>query len=153
MVTFSCFRMATFRPARQNYDKQEAKRRRMKSVVLSRGGAKGRHAKTRKSDHLAGVAWRLFVHKTQSYDMSQISHHSFRFMFVVSLPGGAKGRHAKTRQNHHFSPRKHAYTTWHKTATLARTQRDQSKLQCTLTQSRGCAHMFGMILVHFVIYR
>ena len=48
------FRVATFRPARQRYDKQEAKRRRMNSVVLSYDGAKGRHAKTRKSHHLAG---------------------------------------------------------------------------------------------------
>ena len=63
MVTFSCFRVATFRPARQRYDKQEAKRRNTKSVVLSCGGAKGRHAKTRKSDHLAGfrvAPFRLF---------------------------------------------------------------------------------------------
>ena len=43
------FCVATFGPARQRYDKQEAKRRRMKSVELSCGGAKGRHAKTRKS--------------------------------------------------------------------------------------------------------
>ena len=48
------FRMASFRPARQRYDKQEAKRRNTKSVVLSCGGAKGRHANTRKSDYVAG---------------------------------------------------------------------------------------------------
>jgi len=54
MVILAGFRVATFRPARQRYDKQEAKMRRMKSVVLSCGGAKGRHAKTRKSHHLAG---------------------------------------------------------------------------------------------------
>jgi len=54
MVILAGFRVATFRPARQRYDKQEAKRRRMKSVVLSCGGAKDRHAKTRKSHHLAG---------------------------------------------------------------------------------------------------
>ena len=46
--------------------------------------------------------------------------------------GGAKGRHAKTRQSNNFrpatrqkyhrvvvpSPRKHAHTTWHKSATI-----------------------------------
>jgi len=82
------FRVATFRPAMQRYDKQGRKRersprenrqmvtfvfshgdlsprqakirqtrgegRRMKSVVLSCGGAKGRHAKTRTNHHLAG---------------------------------------------------------------------------------------------------
>jgi len=61
MVTFSCFRMATFRPARQRYDKQEAKRRRMTSVVRSCGGAKGRHAKTRKVTIWRVFAWRLFA--------------------------------------------------------------------------------------------
>jgi len=54
MVILAGFRVATFRPAWQRYDKQEAKRRRMKSVVLFCGGAKGCHAKTRKSHHLAG---------------------------------------------------------------------------------------------------
>ena len=34
MVILAGFRVATFRPARQRYDKQEAKRRRMNSVVL-----------------------------------------------------------------------------------------------------------------------
>ena len=66
----ACFRVATFRPARRRYmyDKQEAKKRCMKSVVLLRGGAKGRHAKTRKSDHLAGCRvafFRLFTPKTR----------------------------------------------------------------------------------------
>jgi len=42
VVFLAGYRVATFRPARQRYDKQEAKRRRMKCVVLSRGGAKGR---------------------------------------------------------------------------------------------------------------
>jgi len=54
IVISAGFCVATFRPAMQRYDKQEAKRRRMKSVVLSCGGAKGRYAKTRKSHHLAG---------------------------------------------------------------------------------------------------
>jgi len=54
MVILAGFRVATFRPTRQRYDKQEAKRRRMKSVVLACGGAKGRHAKTRKSHNLVG---------------------------------------------------------------------------------------------------
>jgi len=61
-------RVATFRPARQRYDKLEAKRRRMKSVVLSCGGAKGRHSKTRKIHHLAGfrvAPFRLFAPKTR----------------------------------------------------------------------------------------
>jgi len=37
------FRVATFRSARQRCDKQEAKRRRMKSVVLSRDDLSPRH--------------------------------------------------------------------------------------------------------------
>jgi len=78
MVTFSCFRVATFRPARQRYDKQEAKRRNMKTVVLSCGGAKGRHAIKEKV-----TIWRVFVWRPFA-----------------------------------FSPRKHVYTTWHKSATI-----------------------------------
>ena len=72
-----------FRPARQRYDKQEAKRWRMKSVVLSRGGAKGRLAKTRKSDHLAGcrvAPFRLYAPKTRLYDMAQISHYNIEIL-------------------------------------------------------------------------
>jgi len=47
----------------------------------------------------------------------------FRLLFVVTLPGGVKGRHAKTRKitiwrGFAFTPRKHAYTTWHKSATI-----------------------------------
>jgi len=51
-------------------------------------------------------AWRPFAFsppKTRLYDMGQISHHSVRLLFVVSLPGGAKGRHAKTSQSHHLA--------------------------------------------------
>jgi len=68
MVIVAGFRVATFRPARQRYDKQVAEMRRMKSVLLSCGGAKGCHARTRKSDHLAGfrvAPFRLFAPKTR----------------------------------------------------------------------------------------
>jgi len=67
-VILAGFRVATFRPARLRYDKQEAKRRRMKSVQLSFGGAKGRRAKARKSHHLAGfrvAPFSLFATKTR----------------------------------------------------------------------------------------
>jgi len=80
-VILSGFRMATFRLARQRYDKQKTQR--MERRVLSCGGTKGRHAKTRKSHHLAGfrvATFRVFA------------------LFVVTLPGGAKCCHAKTRQ-------------------------------------------------------
>ena len=63
MVILAGFRMATFRLARQRCDTQKPKTQRMECRVLSCGGAKGRHAKTRKSHHLAGfrvAPFRLF---------------------------------------------------------------------------------------------
>jgi len=48
-VMLAGFRVATCRPARQRYDKQEAKRRHMKSVVLSCGGRKVAMRNTKKS--------------------------------------------------------------------------------------------------------
>jgi len=65
MVTCSCFRMATFRPATRNYDTFHASTFRLLFVVSLPGGAKGRHAKTRKSHHLAGfrvATFRFFAH-------------------------------------------------------------------------------------------
>ena len=55
-------------PGKDTTNRRRKLRRRMKSVVLSCGGAKGRHAKTRKSHHLAGfrvTLFRLFAPKTR----------------------------------------------------------------------------------------
>ena len=99
MVTYSCFRMATFRPATRKYATFYALR--------------------------------------------------FRLLFVRSLPGGANGRHAKTRQNHGwvfawrpftFSPRKHAYTTWHKSATI--------KIESMLKSQRSFVIPIYICLIH-----
>ena len=97
-----------------------------KCVVFSPGGAKGRHAKTRQMVTFSCFRMATFRLATRKYATFRALR--FRLLFVVSLPGGAKGRHDKTRQNHHlascawrpfaFSPRKHAYTTWHKSATI-----------------------------------
>jgi len=53
MVTFSCFRMTTFRPATRKYDIFHI---RLFDSCLSYllGGAKGRHAKTRKRHNVEG---------------------------------------------------------------------------------------------------
>jgi len=78
MVTFSCFRMAIFRPATRKYATFYALRFRLLFVVSLPGGAKGRHAKTRQNHHLAGfrmATFRVFALKTCLYDMAQISHH------------------------------------------------------------------------------
>jgi len=51
----------------------------MECRILSCGGPKGRHAKTRNSHHLAGfrvAPFRVFAPKTRVYDMAQISHHN-----------------------------------------------------------------------------
>jgi len=53
-VTFSCFRMATFRPATRKYATLHALRCCLLFVVSLPGGAKGHHAKTRHNHHLAG---------------------------------------------------------------------------------------------------
>ena len=52
-MTFSCFRMATFRPATRKYATFHALRVRLLIVVSLPGGAKGRHAKTRQNHNLA----------------------------------------------------------------------------------------------------
>jgi len=93
MVILAGFRVATFRPARQRYDKQEAKRRGMKSVVLSCGGAKGRHAKTRKNPHLAGfrvAPFRLRKHDNTTW------HKSATIGTSVLEIGSASAEHLKT---------------------------------------------------------
>jgi len=53
MVTFSCFRMATFRPATRKYDTFHASPFRLLFVLSLPGRAKGRHAKTRKNHYLS----------------------------------------------------------------------------------------------------
>jgi len=52
-VTFSSFRMATFRPAIRKYDTFHASPFRLLFFVSLPGGAKGRHAKTRQNHLLA----------------------------------------------------------------------------------------------------
>jgi len=54
LVTFSCFRMATFRPATRKYDTFHASPFRLLLVVSLHSGAKGRQAKPRQNHHLAG---------------------------------------------------------------------------------------------------
>ena len=73
MVTFSCFRMATFRPATRKYDTFHASPFRLLFVVSLPGGAKGRHAKTRQNHLLAGfrvATFRVVAPKTRLYDMA-----------------------------------------------------------------------------------
>jgi len=60
MVTFSCFRMATFRPATGNYATFHALRFRLLFVLSLPGEAKGRHAKTRQNHNLVGFCVATF---------------------------------------------------------------------------------------------
>jgi len=88
MMTFSCFRMATFRPATRKYAKFYALRFWLLFVVSLSGEAKGRHAKTRQNHLLAGfrvATFRVFAPKTRLYDMAQISHHDKSFVFRLKL--------------------------------------------------------------------
>jgi len=68
MVTFSCFRMATFRTASRKYDTFHASPFRLLFVVSLAGGAKGRHAKTRKTHHLACFRVATLFPARQRYD-------------------------------------------------------------------------------------
>jgi len=68
MVTFSCFRMATFRPATRTYDTFYASPFPRLFVVSLPGGAKGRHAKTRQNHHLACFRVATFRPARQRYD-------------------------------------------------------------------------------------
>jgi len=68
MVTFSCFRMATFRPATRKYDTFHASPFRLQFVVFLPGGAKGGHAKTRQNHHLACFRVATFCPARQRYD-------------------------------------------------------------------------------------
>jgi len=73
MVTFSCFRMATFRPTTRKYATFHALRFRLLFVVSLLGEAKGRHAKTRQYHLMAGfrvATFRVFAPKTRLYDMA-----------------------------------------------------------------------------------
>jgi len=86
MVNYSCFRMATFRPAKRKYATFHALRFRLLFVVSLPGGAKGRHAKTRHHHHLAGfrlATFRVFAPKTRLYDIAQNSYHNGEIVFDV----------------------------------------------------------------------
>jgi len=72
-----------FSHAKRKYATFHALRFRLLFVVSLPGGAKGRHAKTRKNHHLVGfrvATFRVFVSNTRLYDMAQISHHSLHVL-------------------------------------------------------------------------
>ena len=100
MVTVSCFRMATFRPATRKREK--APRENPPNGDFS--------------------CFRMATFRPATRKYATFHALRFRLLFVVSLPGGAKGRYAKTRRivSLAFSPRNHAYTSWHKSATIVK---------------------------------
>jgi len=83
--------------------------------------AKGRHAKTRQMMTISCFLMATFRPATRKY----ATFHALRFRLLF---GEAKGRHAKPDKiafwrvfawrPFAFSPRKHVYTTWHKSATI-----------------------------------
>ena len=82
---FGGFPLSTFRPATRKYATIHALRFRLLFVVSLPGGTKSRHAKTRQNHHLASflvATFRVFTPKTRVYDMTQISHHSFKYSAV-----------------------------------------------------------------------
>jgi len=86
--------MATFLSATQKFATFYELRFRLLFVVSLPGGAKDRHAITRKNHHLAGfrvTIFRVFAPKTRLYDMAQISHH-------ISYNNSRKARVALVRR-------------------------------------------------------
>jgi len=103
MVTFSCFRMATFRPATRKYDTFHASPFRLLFVVSLPGGAKGRYAKTRQNHHLASFRAATFRPARQRYDkQGRTRERSPRENppndgFFVFLHSDLSPRHTKVR--------------------------------------------------------
>jgi len=113
MVTFSCFCMATFRPATRKYDTFHASPFRLLFVVSLPSGVKGRHGKTRQINekHEKVVIWRVFAWRPFAPPGKDTTNRG----------ENAKGRHAKTRQMMTFScfrmatfrPTTRKYATFH----------------------------------------
>jgi len=68
MVTFSCFRVTTFRPAKRKNDTFHVSPFRILFVVSLPGEAKGRHAKTHQNHHLACFRMATFRPARRRYD-------------------------------------------------------------------------------------
>jgi len=79
------FRVATFRPGRQRYDKQGRKREKSPCV---------------NPPNCDFLCFRMATFRPATRKYGTFHVLRFRLLFVISLPGEAKGRHAKTRQNH-----------------------------------------------------
>ena len=90
----ACFRVATFRPARRKHDRWKAKRRNMKSFVLSCG--QGRHAKTRNIVTFSCFRVATFRPARQRYDKQEAKRRNMK-SFVLSCG------HAKTRKSDHLA--------------------------------------------------
>jgi len=99
MVILAGFRVATFRPARQRYDKQEAKRRRQ-AKIRQTGGKKA----TPNGDFFVFSHGDLSPRHTKVRDIPCVA-----FLATVCRIFAWRGER---------SPRKHDYTTWHKSATI-----------------------------------
>jgi len=161
MVTYSCFRMATFRPATRKYDTFHASPFCLLFVVslpggFSRGdlsplqakirqtGAKRRKVATRKPAKwwlFRVFAWWHFAPPHES------TRHSMRFVFGYCLSYLCLARRkVATRKPDEiafwgvfawrpfaFSPRKHVYTTWYKSATI--------RCQYSNTATEGCCKL------------
>jgi len=161
IVTFSCFGMATFRPATRKYNTFHASPFRLLFVVSLPGGAKGRHAKTRKSPfggfslgdlsprqskirqtggetakgrHVKKPQMVTFLcfcmetfrppHKSTRYSMRCVFGYCLSYLWLargkVAMQNPTKFtiRRVFAWRPFAFLPRKHVYTTWHKSATI-----------------------------------
>jgi len=100
MVTFSCFRMATFRPATRKYDTFHASPFRLLFVVSLPGGAKGRHAKTRLNHHLAGFRVAIFRPARRKREKAPRENppNGEKSLFGGFSRGDISPRQAKTRK-------------------------------------------------------
>ena len=140
---------ATYRPATRKYDTFHGSPFPLLFVVYLPGGAKGRHAKTRQNHHLACFRVATFRLAKQRYDKQGRKRERLprenppNGDFFVFSHGDLSPRHTKLRdipcvafsatvccifafwrvfawRPFAFSPRKHVYTTWHKSATIGK---------------------------------
>ena len=110
----ACFCVATFCPARQRYDKQRRKRERSPSenppngdfFVFSHGDLSPRHTKVRDIPCVAfsATVCRIFCLARRKVAMRKPDKITFYQVFAW--------------RPFAFSPRKHVYTTWHKSSTI-----------------------------------
>jgi len=138
MVTFSCFRMATFRSATRKYDNFHVSPFRLLFVVSLPGGAKGRHAKTRKSHHVTGFRVATFRRTRRRYDTFISGEFSPSICRVLAWRGERSPRENTPRLKCRDFVFHFRIFAWR----VARRKHEESHISCfrSFAFRRACAH-------------